>query len=283
VSIIAGVTIAVVFVRRQQTLADPLIDLRLFRSPVFSVSLGVNMLGCFMIFGSFLFTAQYFQLVVGLTPIEAGLWMLPSALTVTLGSLLAPAIVRHFRPASVIAVGLLCVAAGFAVLTQVSSHSLAVLLVGSVIFSLGLGPVFILTTALVLGSAPAERAGAASATSETGSELGGALGIAILGSIGTAIYRVAIAQRVTLAVPAVAARAARETLGSAVAAAQHLPGDLGTSVSGAAREAFVQAFHAMAAVNVGIAVGLAIVAAVVLRKSRPQSDAAREPELATAS
>ena len=281
-AIALGLAIGGVFVSRQRTLADPMIDLRLFRSSVFSASLGVNMLGCFMIFGSFLFTAQYFQLMLGLSPLEAGLWMLPSALTVTVGSLLASSIVRRFRPAAVISVGLLLVASGFAILTQVGTDSLAALVVGSMVFSLGLGPVFVLTTDLVLGSAPPERAGAASATSETGAELGGALGIAILGSIGTAVYRTSVSDRLTASVPAEVASAARETLASAVAAADRLPTSVGGSVAEAARDAFVSSFQLVAAVNLCIAVCLAIVAGVVLRHRRSPSESAEAPELAAA-
>jgi MFS transporter, DHA2 family, multidrug resistance protein len=280
--IVAGVGLGATFVSRQRTLADPLIDLRLFRSSVFSTSLGVNMLGCFMIFGSFLFTAQYFQLMLGLTPLEAGLWMLPSALTVTTGSLLASSIVRRFRPAAVISVGLLLVASGFAILMQVGTESLAALVIGSMVFSLGLGPVFVLTTDLILSSAPPERAGAASATSETGAELGGALGIAILGSIATAVYRSAMADRLTAAVPADAARAARETLASAVSAAEQLPPSVGAAVSDAARDAFVSSFHLVAAVNVCIAIALAIVAGVVLRHRRSPAESTAETELPAA-
>ena len=281
-AVVAGGAIGAAFVSRQRTLADPMIDLRLFRSSVFSTSLGVNMLGCFMIFGSFLFTAQHFQLMLGLSPLDAGLWMLPSALTVTVGSLLASSIVRRFRPAAVISVGLLLVALGFAILTQVDTNSLATLVLGSMVFSLGLGPVFVLTTDLVLGSAPPERAGAASATSETGAELGGALGIAILGSIGTAVYRASVSDRLTAGIPVDAARAARETLASAVAVADQLPQGVGTAVADAARDAFVSSFHLVAAVNLCIAVALAIAAGLVLRHRRSPSDSADQRELAAA-
>jgi MFS transporter, DHA2 family, multidrug resistance protein len=276
-SVLAGITIGVVFVRRQRTLADPFIDLRLFRAPAFNAALGVNVLGCFMIFGSFLYSAQYFQLMLGLSPLEAGLWMLPSAITVTIGSLVAPVVVRRLQPATVIAGGLALVAAGFVLLTQLGEQSLALLVIGSMVFSIGLGPVFILTTDLILGSAPPERAGAASAISETGAELGGAVGIASLGSIATAVYRLRVDDHLT-AVPAEAREAARETLGTALAAAERLPRDLGAAVAEAARGAFVDAFHVVAAANVVIAVALAIIVVIVLRKRQSPSTAASESE-----
>ena len=222
-SIVAGLAIGAVFVRRQQRLADPLIDLRLFRVPAFSASLATYTLGIFVAFGAFLFIAQYLQLVLGLSPLEAGLWTVPSSGAFIVGSMLTPMIVRRVRPAFVMAAGLALAAAGFGVLTQVDGASgLAVLVTGSVVFSLGLAPVFTLATDLIVGTAPPERAGAASAISETGSEFGGALGIAILGSIGTAVYRGEMADAVPTGVPPEAAELARDTLGGAVAAAGHL-------------------------------------------------------------
>ena len=278
-AIVAGGVIGAYFVKRQSTLAYPFIDVRLFRLPAFTTALAVNMLGCFMIFGSFLYTAQYFQLMLGLSPREAGLWMLPSALTVTVGSLVAPSIVRRVAPANVIAAGLLLVAAGFGILAQVEARSLALLVAGSVVFSLGLGPVFILTTDLVVGAAPPERAGAAAATSETGAELGGALGIAILGSIGTAIYRAGVAKSLVSTIPDAIARTAQETLASATGLARTLPADAGSVVLEAARAAFVHAFHVMAVANVFIAISLAAAVALVLRDRPARAEAAAPAEL----
>src|SRR5258707_13955785 len=115
---------------------------------------------------------------------------------------------------------------------------LAVIVIVSVLYSLGISPVFILATDIIVGSAPIERAGSASAISETSSELGGALGIAILGSIGTAVYRRAMADAVPAGVPPEAAEAARATLGGALAVAAGLPAQLGAGLLGSAREAF---------------------------------------------
>jgi DHA2 family multidrug resistance protein-like MFS transporter len=169
-SILAGLAVGVVFVRRQRRLADPLLDLRLFRSPAFSAALAANTLDFFVAFAAFLFIAQYLQLVVGLSPLRAGLWMLPSSAGFIVGSLLTPLLVRRARPAYVMAAGMAVAAVGF----------------GSVVFSLGSAPMTTLATDLMVGTAPPERSGAASGISETSSELGGALGIAVLGSIAVA-------------------------------------------------------------------------------------------------
>ncbi len=188
-SILAGVAASALFVRRQHRLADPLIDLRLFRAPAFSVSLATYTLGTLVAFGSFLFIAQYMQRVLGLSPLQAGLWMLPFFVGWISGSMLAPLIARRLRPAFALSAGLVLAAGGFGLLTRVDgSSALAVLVTGSLLVSLGLAPVFTLATDVIVGAAPPERAGAASAISETGSELGGALGIALLGSLATAVY-----------------------------------------------------------------------------------------------
>jgi DHA2 family multidrug resistance protein-like MFS transporter len=140
-----------------------------------------------------------------------------------------------------------------------------------------------LATDLVVGSAPAERAGAASAVSETSSELGGALGIAVLGSVGTAVYRAHVA--VPSGVPSAAATAARDTLGGALAAAGQLPDQLGGTLLGAAREAFTRGLQATAAISAVVALAIAILAAALLRDVRagaePEERADPEPDAAT--
>ncbi len=268
-SILAGLAVGVAFVRRQLTLADPLIDLRLFRVPAFSASLATYGLSILVLFGGFLFIPQYLQLVLGLSPLEAGLWMVPWALAFVVGSLLTPVLVRRFRPASVMTAGLVLAALGFGMFTQLDAASgLAVFVTASVAFSLGFAPVFTLTTDLIVGSAPPERAGAASAISETGAELGGALGIAVFGSIGVAVYRAAMAVAVPAGVPLEAAEAAMGTLGGAVALAGQLPGPLGAQLVEAARQAFTQGMQLTAAISAVGSIGLAIFVALVLRHVR---------------
>jgi DHA2 family multidrug resistance protein-like MFS transporter len=265
----------VVFVRRQQTLADPLLDLRLFRVRAFRAALTTNVLSFFVGFGALLFIAQYLQLVLGLSPLAAGLWLLPSSGGFILGSMLTPLLARRVRPGLLMAGGLALAAVGFALLTQLHSASgLAVLVTGSVVFSLALAPVGTLATDLAVGAAPPERAGAASAISETSAELGGALGIAILGVIGTAIYRGQIVGAVPAAVPPQAAAAARDTLGGAVAAAGQLPDPPGAMLLDAAREAFTQGLHLAFTISAAAALGVAILAAVLLQQMR----ASHQPE-----
>jgi DHA2 family multidrug resistance protein-like MFS transporter len=253
-----GFAVGALFVRRQKGLADPLIDLQLFRAPAFSAAIATNILGFCVIFAIFLFIAQYLQSVLGLSPLQAGLWGLPSALAFVAGSMVTPAIVRRARPAYVIAGGMAVSAAGFGLLTAVDNggSALAMIVAGSVVLSLGVCPVVTLTTDIVLSSAPPERAGAASSISETSSEFGGALGIALLGSVVTAAYRGAMAG---------AAPEARDTLGGAVALAGQLPVELGTALLDSARAAYVQAFELSAAISAAMSLAVALLAMLLLR------------------
>ena len=197
-SILAGAVLAVIWWRRQLSLSDPMIDVSLFRIRSFNSALAINFLSIFVMIGYFLFVAQYLQLVVGLSPLEAGLWSLPSALAFVVGSQITPRLAQRFSAAQLIGGGVFLGAIGLLILTQVGrsgGDSLGLLVTASVVTSLGLAPVFGLTTELIVGSAPPERAGAASGISETAAELGGALGLAILGSIGVAIYRGRVSTR----------------------------------------------------------------------------------------
>jgi DHA2 family multidrug resistance protein-like MFS transporter len=266
-AILVGLLVGVAFVRRQLTLADPMIDLRLFRSAAFNASLATNLLGIFIAVGYFLFVAQYLQLVLGLSPLEAGLWSLPSAGGFIVGSNLAPRILRRVRPALVIGTGLAMAAAGLGLLTQVGGSpgaDLTILAVASLLVSLGLAPVFTATTDLIVSSAPPERAGAASGISETGAELGGALGIAILGSIGIAVYRGELAGTLPAGLPGQAVTIARDTLGGAVGIAAQLPEGLGTALLAAAREAFTQGMQLTVMLSAAVAAGAAVLALVLL-------------------
>ena len=181
-----------------------------------------------------------------------------------------------------IGAGLAMAAVGLGVLTQVGGSpnaDLAILAGASLIVSLGLAPVFTATTDLVVSSAPPERAGAASGISETGAELGGALGIAILGSIGVAVYRGELATTLPAGIPSQAAMAARDTLGGAVSVAQQLPADVGAAVLAAAREAFTLGLQLTTAISAVVAIGIAVLATVLLRGVHAPSEAEpTEPE-----
>jgi DHA2 family multidrug resistance protein-like MFS transporter len=266
-AIVAGLVVGVAFVHRQGRLADPMLDLQLFRIRAFSTSLAAYALGIAVAFGAFVFILQHLQLVLGLSPLRAGFWMVPSGVAFIVGGMVTPLIVRRVRPGYVMAAGLAVSAAGFVVLTQVDVTSgVAPVVIALVLFSVGLTPVVTLATDLIVGSAPRERAGAASGISETGAEFGGALGIAILGSIGVAVYRDRLAEAVPAGVSPEQADVARDTLGGATEVAAQLPDRLGAPLLETAREAFVQGFQVTAVTGALVLAGLAVLTAIVLRR-----------------
>ena len=240
-SLLAGLAIGTVFVRRQKRLADPLIDLRLFSIPTFRASLVLYGGTILLLFGAFLFLPQYLQLVLGLSPLHGGLWTLPWAVGFVLGSLLTPALARRIRPAVLMSWGLALSAVGYFLLAAVGAGTGGLPLFGVATFVLTFfgSPLFTLTNDVIIGSAPPERAGAASGISETCAELGGALGIAIFGSIGVALYRSVLGVALP-ALPPVVGHAAMATLGGAVVAAQQLPAETGALLLAAARDAFLR-------------------------------------------
>jgi DHA2 family multidrug resistance protein-like MFS transporter len=280
-SILAGIAAAAVFLRRQAHLEDPLIDLRLFQAPAFSASLVTYMLSCFTAFGVYIFIAQYLQLVMGLSPFQAGLWTLPWSLGFVVGSTLAPLFVRRYRPATVMVAGLAVAAFGFVLLARAEATSgLAAIVAGSTVFSLGLAPVITLANDIIIGAAPPERAGAAAGISETTAELGGALGIAILGSVGTVVYRNGMAKSAIPGVPPEAWETARGTLGGAAAVAHSLPDPVGPALLEASRDAFTRGFRLTSWINAVVTAALAVLAGFLLR--REKADAPPDAKLRAA-
>jgi DHA2 family multidrug resistance protein-like MFS transporter len=168
-------------------------------------------------------------------------------------------------------------AIGFGLLTQVDGDSaLATLVTGSVVFAIGLAPLYTLAADLMVGAASPERAGAAAGISETSSEFGGALGIATLGAVGTAVYRGEVDDALPAGAPPEAAEAARDTLGAAVAARDELPGELGFRLVDAAQEAFTQALQVAAVLSSAVAIAAAVLAMTFVRRVRTSTEVERE-------
>ncbi|GAA2616260.1 MFS transporter [Actinomadura fulvescens] len=272
-----GLLLSVVFVRRQLKLANPLLDVRLFANRTFSGGLAVFLFSAIALGGVYLLFTQYLQLVAGQSPLKSGLWILPAALALVAVSMLAPKLTRRVRPAYVVAGGALFSVAGYLVLTQVEAVGLPMLIIGFYLLYPGIAPTMALTTNLVIGSAPPEKAGAASAVNSTASDLGVSLGIAVLGSLGAAIYRSEMPDDV----PAAAA----DTLPGALAAAEALPADQAAALVDQARDAFAEGLNIAAGGAAALAALAAILAIALLRRvpatgTPAPADEAREEELA---
>jgi DHA2 family multidrug resistance protein-like MFS transporter len=280
-AILGGLVLGVWFVRMQLRLESPIIDVRLFRIRAFSASLGTYLFALLVVVGYFLFLGQYLQLVLGLSPLVAALWSLPSSVGFIIGSVTAPRIIHRFRPAIIMGTGTGVAAFGSTMLLWLgldAGSGLFLVVVASIVMSVALAPVITLATELIVGSAPPEMAGAATGISETSGELGGALGIALLGSLGTAVYRSGVTDALPPDVPAQVADAARDTLGGAVAVAESLPEELGSALVAAAQMAFMDAFHVVVAVSAALAVVTAIGAAIALRTVPPRPEPAAGEE-----
>jgi EmrB/QacA subfamily drug resistance transporter len=272
VAIVAGLIFGVLFLQRQRTAAYPMIELAMFRNRAFSGSLAANTIGTLALVGNAVFMTQYLQLVQGLSPLRAALWSLAPSVVVGGAAPLATALAKRFDRAYVTGGAFVLGAGGFVVLTQVRvESSLAVILIGAGLLAAGLVMVMSLVTEAIVGSVSPERAGSASAVMETCSEFGGALGIAVLGSIGTAAYRADL--------PANAIAPLREGLPAATAAASHLPTAAADALLAAARQAFTHSLNTISVVGAVLLVATAVVTTLTLRRTTQPTTA---PELATA-
>lgn len=262
-AVLGGLAFTLLFIRRQRQLVNPLIDLALFSSRAFSIALLVLLVGLICVGGTMLLVTQYLQLVVGLSPLAAGLWMGPPALAMLAAGIAAPLLARRVQPSNVIAGALGLSVVGYLTLAQLNhvSHQVALVTMSFSLVYLGLGTIAALGTDLVVGAAPAEKSGSAAAMSETVQELGLAVGMATLGSLTTAIYRTKMAEHVPTALAEDIQRAVTDSLAAAVSVAQELP--IGLLMQ--AQAAFIAGFKAAAATS---AVSITILAALAALKLR---------------
>ncbi|MCF3118579.1 MFS transporter [Streptomyces arenae] len=271
-SVAVGLGFAALFVHRQRTAASPMISPDLFRGRgrAFGAAVSLNLVSSLAMMGSAYFTTQYLQSVLGKSAMEAALWaLLPSVLIGAAAPVATMLVQRGMDRAHVVATGFAVSASGYGLLALTGTDSLWLLLAGAGVLACGAVIIGSQLTDLALGAAPAEKAGTASSLLETGQEFGGAMGMALLGSIGNAVYR--------SEVPGSAPAEARETLGGAVAVAEHLPARAADALLTTARGAFTDGMHVAAAVGAGLLLASAMLASVALRKAQAQK-AEPEPE-----
>ncbi|MCX4905198.1 MFS transporter [Streptomyces sp. NBC_00878] len=271
VSVTVGLLFAALFVHRQRTIESPMIPPSLFRGRGFTPAVSLNLLAMFATMGSAYFNTQYLQSVLGKSPMEAALWsLLPTVLVGVAVPLAAVLVQRGVNRAYVVSAGFLIAACGYGMLTATGTDSLWLVLGGAGLIASGIVTVMSQMMDLALGAVPAEKAGTASSVLETGTEFGGALGMALLGSVGTAVYRHDI--------PDTAPDAAHETLGAALAVARHLPDRAGDALVTTAREAFTSGMQAAAIAGTVLMLGAAVLAALTLRQVRVRDTECEEPE-----
>jgi DHA2 family multidrug resistance protein-like MFS transporter len=280
-AIAVGLAFGAWFVTRQLRSPAPLLDVRLFANRTVSGALVVFILAATGLGGVYLLFTQYLQLVAELSPLRTGLSILPAALVLIVVSMTSPILARRVRPGRVIAIGMAVQVIGYLMLTQVDSAAgLPLLIAGFIVLYPAVAPAMALTTDLVVGSVPPEKAGAAAGLSTTASDLGISLGIALIGSIGLARYRSEIDGTLPSGLPPELDAAARDSLDGAVAAAQRLPADLGAAVLEPAQAAFTGGLNLGAAIAAAIAALAAVLAATRLRHVPPTgttADSTPEP------
>ena len=261
-----GFVMGYLFVRRQLRAKTPMLDMGLFRRGSFSGAILVNLLSVVALVGFLYFVSQHLQLVLGLSPMMAGIALVPGILAMIVAGLSVVPISRRVPPHIVIPAGLAFSVAGYLIVAFTThEHGVLPLVIAFVVLGIGIGAAETISNELILSSAPAAKAGAASAVSETAYELGAVLGTAVLGGIITAFYRGALVLPEGL--PADVAHAAGETLAGAYTAAQALPGQLGTALWDAAAAAFGSGVMVTSLIGAGLVVVAGVIALVTLRKA----------------
>jgi DHA2 family multidrug resistance protein-like MFS transporter len=264
-AVTAGLATAVLFIRRQRRIENPLVDLALFRSRTFSTALAVMLIGGVVMAGVSFLSTQWLQLVAGLDPLGAGLWMLPANIALLVGSSSSATIARRLGTGRTMAAGLGICATGLVAYTQIApAAGLGLLVFGMALASFGIMLPSTLTMSVMMQSAPPERAGSVASMSETSGEFGIAVGIAGLGSLATFVYRDELRPYAAEHAPS-ASTVALDSLAGAVQAASALPGAAGRELAAAAQGAFTTSLNVVAALGAALFVVVAIAALRVLR------------------
>lgn len=263
-----GLVFGWLFVRRQNRMTTPMLDMGLFAKPAFTGSVLVNLLSVIALVGFLYFVAQHLQLILKLTPMQAGLALVPGLVVMIIAGLVVVPISRHVAPHILIPASLVFSVAGYIAVALVAEDgALITLILAFVALGIGIGMAETVSNDLILANAPVAKAGAASAVSETAYELGAVLGTSLLGGALTALYRSALV--IPPGVPADAAAAARETLAGAVTSADQIGGSTGTALFEAAAHAFDSGVSVTALIGAGLVVIAGIVAATTLGRKNP--------------
>ncbi|MEU9923330.1 MFS transporter [Streptomyces griseoluteus] len=277
VPLLVGVALLVLFVRRQSHRAHPLVDLSMFRRPAFSTSVGCIVLAMLALVGLELIAAQYLQLVLGLSPLQTGLRLLPLTVAAMAAGLAGARVLRGLGPRRMVCAGFVLTAVAVVTLTAMGGHdNTPLLLTGFVLLGFGLETTLFGAYESMLSEAPADRAGGAAAIGETSYQLGAGIGIALLGSVMNAAYAPALDS--VPGVPASASSAAGRSLGEAYEVAARLGGPAGAALRDAARDSFVHGLHVTLLVSAGLLLLGALMALRLPRVMNCAPEAAGAPE-----
>ncbi|ANE78867.1 MFS transporter [Mycobacterium adipatum] len=266
IAVVVGLSAGVLFVRRQNRRPIPMLDMELFRYGPFTSSVLANFLSIVGLIGFIFFVSQHLQLVLGLSPLEAGLVTLPGAVVSMIAGISVVKAAKRFSAQTLIVFGLVFVAAGF-ILILLFRHDLSVaaIIVSFIVLELGVGVSQTISNDTIVASVPAAKAGAASAVSETAYELGAVVGAATLGTIFTAFYRANVQVPDGLT-PAQAGDAA-ESIGGATAVAGELPAPIAEKLLASAHTAFDSGIAPTATLAATLVLAAAVIVIVAFRRS----------------
>ncbi|MFI1682842.1 MFS transporter [Streptomyces sp. NPDC020607] len=250
-SLFLGGALLIGFVRRQRRREHPLVDLSMFMRPAFSTSVGCIVLAMLALVGLELIAAQYLQLVLGLSPLETGLRLLPLTIAAMAAGLAGSKMLSGLGPRAMVCAGFCLTAFAVLLLTGMGGHANdALLLVGFVLLGFGLETTLFGAYESMLSEAPQAQAGGAAAIGETSYQLGAGIGIALLGSVMNAAYAPGLSS--VHGVSAADSAAAGHSLGEAYEVAARVGGGAGAALRSAARDSFVHGLHVTLLVSAGL-------------------------------
>lgn len=268
VAVLIAVVALVLFVRRQRRSAYPLIDFSLFGNPRFSAGVMTALATCFALVGIELVFSQRLQLVLELSPLEAALFILPIPIASFVAGPLAGLAVPRVGAGIVMALAVLCAGIGVGALMLSYRSGPETLIPSLVLLGLGIGAAMSAASSTIMESAPPERAGMAASVEEVSYELGGAMGVAILGSIISAIYTASLVIPAGYGVP----DSARDSIDEALMAATSLPADEAATFVALARAAFDQAFVVVMATTLVLLLATSFTVWRAMRGTRADAD-----------
>jgi Na+/melibiose symporter-like transporter len=257
-----GAGLLVTFLLWELHTSSPMLNIHFFQNPRFSAASGAITIAFFSLFGTLFLMTQYLQSVLEYSTVKAGAVLLPQAVTIMVAAPLSSIWVQRFGNKRVVATGLLIVGVGFVsfLTLQPDSSTLQVILVTCAL-GLGMGNVMAPATDSIMGSLPRAKAGVGSAVNDTTRQVGGAFGVAVLGSILSSQYATNFTARVPEGLPSQAVDAAKDSVGAALGVANTLPANLQQLAPGlvdAAKSSFVDGFHVAAIIAAVLVFGAAI-------------------------
>jgi Na+/melibiose symporter-like transporter len=251
-----------------------MLDLSLFTNPRFSAASAAVTMTFFALFGSLFIVTQYLQSVMGYTALQAGIRYLPLAAMLLVTSPMSAKLAERIGTKIVVTCGLSSVSIGLLLMLRLDTDTgYGTVVTAMLVLAFGMGLTMAPATESIMGSLPRAKAGVGSAVNDTTREVGGALGVAVLGSVLSSVFGSRMASAVDGdAVPAGARHVAQHSIGGALAVAEQVGGEAGAAISTAARAAFVDGFHTTSVVAAGFAIVGALVALIFLpAKAGPES------------